>query len=164
MNNKICCFIGHRKISFSDGEIENLYNIIEKLIIEKNVDTFLLGSKSEFDNLCLKIVSDLKRYYSNIKRIYVRAEFPYIDKKYKTYLLKIYDETYYPYNILNAGKCVYVERNCHMIDKSDFCVFFFDENYTTPNNITKSGTKIAYNYALKKKKDVINVFDKSEKI
>ena len=57
-----------------------------------------------------------------------------------------------------AGRASYVERNQAMIDDSDFCVFYYDKNYT-PLTQTNSGTKIAYLYAIKKKKIVINLFD-----
>ena len=57
---KTCCFFGHRKID-ETAELKNrLYEIIENLIVNENVDTFLFGSKSEFDDLCHKIVTNLK--------------------------------------------------------------------------------------------------------
>ena len=41
--NKSCCFIGHRKIR-ETPELKNaLIKIIENLITEKNIDTFLLA-------------------------------------------------------------------------------------------------------------------------
>ena len=57
---KTCCFFGHRKISEADKLQERLYKIIESLIIYKDVDTFLFGSKSDFDKLCLAVVTELK--------------------------------------------------------------------------------------------------------
>ena len=61
-----------------------------------------------------------------------------------------------------AGKASYVERNREMIDDSDFCVFFYIEEYKPehdPHRKTsgKSGTKMAYDYAVRKKKPIINV-------
>lgn len=55
-----CCFFGHRKIDVTDKLVEHLNDIIEKLITDKSIDTFLFGSKSEFDTLCLKVVTELK--------------------------------------------------------------------------------------------------------
>ena len=55
-----------------------------------------------------------------------------------------------------------------MIDKADFCIFYYNENYTPikkSNNLffadkqTNSGTKIAYNYAIKNKKEIINILN-----
>ena len=145
-----CCFFGHRKINVTDELISRLKATVEGLITEKKVDTFLFGSKSEFDKLCLAAVTGLKNKYPHIKRIYVRAEFPYIDEDYTSYLLQSYD---YPEHIINAGKASYVERNCEMIDNSSYCIIYYDENYPLP----KSGTKRAYDYAIKKGTAVINL-------
>ncbi|MBR2472235.1 MAG: hypothetical protein IKB55_06085 [Clostridia bacterium] len=68
-----------------------------------------------------------------------------------------YEETYFPDHILKAGRASYVKRNYEMIDKSYFCIVYFDESYV-PHSNKKSGTKIAYEYAVKKKKEIINVF------
>ena len=115
-----CCFFGHRTINETEQLKNKLYEIIEMLIIYENVDTFLFGSKSRFNDLCYELVSAVKEKHSHIKRIYVRAEYPYINNDYKNYLLKSYEDTYYPEKILNSGRAVYVERNCEMIDKSQF--------------------------------------------
>ena len=154
--NKTCCFIGHRKINETTELINNLNSIIEDLIVNKNVENFLFGSKSDFNGSCYDVVTTLKEKYPYIKRIYVRAELPYINDDYRDFLLKRYEETYYSEKIINAGKAVYVERNCEMIDSSDFCVMYYDENYTP---YRKSGTKIAYDYAVRKGNEIINVRD-----
>ncbi len=164
-----CCFFGHRKIEITDELRKKLRNVIEKLIVEENTDTFLFGCNSQFDDLCHEITSELKICYPYVKRIYVRAKFPDIDDKYKSYLLESYEETYYPDNILKAGKAAYIKRNQEMIDKSNFCIIYFNENYMVSkrnkktlelyNKLTKSGTKIAYDYASKKEKTIINIFD-----
>lgn len=60
MNNKICCFLGHRKIENSDELEQTLYKISEHLITKENVHTFLFGSKSQFDDLCYKVITELK--------------------------------------------------------------------------------------------------------
>lgn len=59
----ICCFIGHRTINETEQLKLKLYNIIEKLIIEENVDTFLFGSKSRFNDLCYELVTEIKGKY-----------------------------------------------------------------------------------------------------
>ena len=117
-----CCFFGHRKITETDELKSKLYNEIETLITYKKVHTFLFGSKSQFDDLCYKIVTELKEKYQHIKRIYVRAEFPYIDDSYKNYLLESYEDTYYPSKMIDAGKAAYVERNYEMINNSRYCI------------------------------------------
>ena len=151
--NKTCCFFGHRKINETDKIKRKLYKVIEDLIVNKNVDTFLFGSKSQFDALCLNFITDFKERYSYIKRIYVRAEYRYIDDSYENYLLNYYDYTYYPERIANSGKASYVERNQEMINNSTYCVIYYNEHYIPLRG--KSGTKIAYDYARKKDKNII---------
>ena len=74
-----------------------------------------------------------------------------------------------PEKMYTSGRASYAERNQLMIDQSDFCVVYFDENYLPPRRKNskrdvldyqpKSGTKIAFDYANSKKKTVINVLD-----
>ena len=148
--NNTCCFFGHRTINETDELRMKITEAVEKLITDENVDTFLFGSKSAFDSLCLELVTKLKEKYPHVKRIYVRAEFPFINDEYKAYLLKSYDDTYYPEKLHGAGRAAYVERNYEMIRGSKYCIVYYDE----PNAPTtrKSGTKIALDYAIKKGK------------
>ena len=153
MKERTCCFIGHRKIEETLELRTKLYDSIERLITDKNVDTFLFGSKSRFNSLCLELVTEIKEKYPHIKRVYVRAEYPYISDDYKNYLLENYEDTYYPNKIIGAGKATYVERNCEMINKSRFCIVYYDELRAPTKR--KSGTKIALEYAVKCKKEII---------
>jgi len=148
-----CCFIGHRKLQISEELCAQLSAHIEDLIQKFQVDTFLFGSQSRFDDLCHKLVSQLKEKYPHIRRIYVRAEFPVIEEAYRAYLLERYEDTFYPSEILGAGKAVYIKRNQILIDRSRFCVFYLDDTYTLT---TKSGTKIAFAYATKRNKCIYN--------
>lgn len=146
-----CCFLGHRGIALTKELEVQLYSVIENLILYQNVATFLFGSKSAFNDLCYRIVTKAKEKYPYIKRIYVRAEFPQIDDAYKKYLLSKYEDTYYPEKAM--GRAVYVERNKHIIDRSEFCVFYFNAEYSPKNR--KSGTKIALSYAKRQNKQII---------
>ena len=167
--NNICCFFGHRKVDDTLELRKKLYDIIEKLIVDDNIEFFLFGSRSKFNSLCYDIVSMIKEKHPHIKRIYVRAEYPYISDSYKSFLLGMYEDTYYPESILSSAKAVYIRRNYHMIDKSSVCVVYLNPGYTPPRSKTKhlnpngpgekSGTKIAYRYAEKKGKIIINVFN-----
>ena len=150
-----CCFFGHRTIDETEGLKSELNEIIENLIMNDKVDTFLFGSKSRFDDLCLELVTKLKEKHPHIKRIYVRAEYPYISDRYKNYLLESYEDTYYPERIIDSGRAIYVERNYEMINKSHFCIVYYDEQKAPTTR--KSGTKIALTYAIKQNKKIINV-------
>lgn len=148
--------------------IERLIKELEALIAEKGVNTFYFGSKSQFDELCHRSVTALKEKYPHIKRVYIRAAYPDISDTYKNYLLKSYEDTCFISKMRGAGKASYVERNQEMINRSDFCVVYYDENYAPPKRKSsrrdlryyqpKSGTKIAYDYAMKKKRMIINLF------
>ena len=164
----IVTFIGHRKIAEKSILYSNLRDFILWLVDYKNADTFLFGSKSQFNDLCLQAATEVKKIRPNVKLIYVRAEYPHISEDYKDYLLNFYDDTYFPDKILNAGRAAYVERNFHMIDRSDICIFYFDETYSPScvqisnnhfgySNTKVSGTKLAYDYALCKKKVIVNL-------
>jgi hypothetical protein len=97
----------------------------------------------------------------------VRSAYQHIPDWYEDSLLKHYEDTYYPEQIKNSGRASYVERNQEMINHSKFCVVYYDENYLPPrrrnskSDLTdyqpKSGTKVAYDYAMKKGKIIINV-------
>ena len=128
MSAKSCCFIGHRTVKEKD-EIEKRLIKLVTTLIEEGVDTFYFGSRSRFDDLAWKVVSELKKEYQQIKRIYVRSAYAYIDDSYKNYLLESYEDTYMPDGIEDAGMASYVERNQEMIKVSDICVFYYDENY-----------------------------------
>ena len=155
MKDKTCCFFGHRTINETEELKERLIEIIEKLIVDEKVDTFLFGSKSRFNSLCQETVTEIKEKYPHIKRIYVRAEYPYINEQYTNYLLESYEDTYYPEHIIGSGRAAYVERKYEMIDNSHYCIVYYDESNTPTTR--KSGTKIALDYAVKKEKQIINI-------
>lgn len=152
MKLNAACFIGHREINETEELKVKVLSIIENLIVKENIDTFLFGSKSRFDSLCLELVTQIKQKYTHIKRIYVRAEYPNISDDYKAYLLEFYDDTYYPEKLIGAAKSIYVKRNYEMIDNSRVCIIYCKENYSVANR--KSGTKIALEYAKGRKKTI----------
>lgn len=155
MEENVCCFIGHRTINETEELRGKLIATVERLIVANGVDTFLFGSKSRFNALCYELVTELKEKYSHIKRVYVRAEFPVIDCGYEQYLLERYEQSYYPRKAMGAGRAAYVQRNREMIEKSKFCVVYYEEGRTPATR--KSGTKIALDYAVKQKREIIRI-------
>lgn len=148
-------FIGHRKIDNPEVLREALTIIIEKLIRDEGADTFLFGSRSEFDELSREIVSRLKERYTYIKRVYVRAEYEHVSKEYADYLLESCEQTFFAPRAHGAGAKVYIKRNEEMIDMCDVLVAYFDINYE-PKNGKRSGTRMAVEYAVKRNKRIIN--------
>lgn len=160
-----CCFVGHRNIEITDALKQRIRTTVTGLI-GNGTDIFYFGSRSQFNDLCYEAVTALKKIFTNIQRVYVRVEYPYIDSKYNDYLLQFYEDTFYPSQLKKSGKLAYVERNRLMIDASDFCVFYYNPYYTPPIKKSKyglarrevqSGTKLAYDYAVYKNKELINL-------
>lgn len=168
MNGGNCCFIGHRKVKDSGLVKERVEAVVVELL-SLGVKRYLFGSRSEFNDICLSVVSELKKDNPDIVSVYVRSQYPEISDMYKKYLLEGYDETVFPQGMENAGRASYVERNNYMIDNSTVCVFYYDNTYKPnvrkaynnhlPDIQPKSGTKIAFEYAVKKQKEIINAFN-----
>lgn len=168
MDGKVCCFIGHRNVEKTPELKKRLIDTVRRLITENGVNKFLFGSKSRFDDLCQEVVKELREEYPDVKRVYVRMYYPELGEPYLGYIFRDFEDSYMPERIENAGVARYVERNQEMINASDFCVFYYFEEYKPPlrkqyrSGISayqaKSGTKVAYEYAKQKKKNIINVY------
>ncbi len=166
MDIKSCCFIGHRKIENQGRVKEKLTEVVEGLI-KDGVTVFYFGSRSDFDKLAWKAVTEFKKKHQDIKRIYVRSAYAHISESYTKYLLESYEDTYMPEGVEKAGKAAYVERNRTMIRASDICVFYYIKGYAPPRRKNpkralsdyqpKSGTKTAFEFAKRKRKKIINV-------
>lgn len=179
---KTCCFIGHRKVNLTQTLYQRIYNVIYDLIKDKKVDTFLFGSRSEFNDYSYKIVNDISKNFSAIQTIaydclheksFLKKDFNRIKEIYLNNNIKLdfqtFDKVYLSQKSLNTGKYCYLARNFEMIDDSTYCVFYYDIHYTPPkrkqskNSVilsqTNSGTQIAYNYAIKQNKIIINVYE-----
>ncbi len=176
-----CCFFGHRNTTLTKELYEELKRIIEDLIVNENVQTFLFGSRSDFDFTCHKIVTELKNKYPFIirkcytcrnetcilesERGYWEEVYSHIRKE-KVTLLGVEEEVEHKTKY-TSGRASYVERNKAMINNSDYCIFYYDESYKpemrkySKTRIDyyqpKSGTKLAYNYAKQKRKIILNL-------
>lgn len=173
-----CSFFGHRNVCLNKNQYQELERIIEKLIVNYGIKFFLFGSRSTFDEACCEIVSKLKNKYPEIiRRKYTCVSESCILEKDKKYWediyfklgiendFLVYDEEVSFKDKLKAGVHSYIKRNFTMIDDSEVCVFYYDKLYKPKsdscenqrNKSTNSGTKIAYDYAIKKNKIIINV-------
>ena len=179
--DKVCSFFGHRKIEITEELKQKVKDIIEDLIVKENVLTFLFGSRSDFDYLCHLVVTELKEKYSGIKRIVYTCQSENCTleserQKWEDFYSKLYkrevhllavEEEFEHKTKYTSGKASYVERNQAMINDSDYCVFYYDKNYLPEKRKwsksslgyyqPKSGTKLAYDYAIQKKKKIVNV-------
>lgn len=161
-----CCFIGHRRIKHKKELASRLRDNICYLL-EQGVATFLFGDHSEFNTLCYKVVSELREVYPQIRRIHYRTDYPDADAYTMQFLLDGYEDSICPDGVAAAGKAAYVERNQAMIQASDFCVFYFNNEYLPASRKeskkaitsyqTKSGTGIAFDYAKAHGRTIINL-------
>ena len=159
---KACSFFGHRDTVQTEALACELSTRIEGLIAD-GVGVFLFGSRSKFDELCHQVVTKLQEKYPHIRRIVYlcRSEAACLvgeGARVKECMLAVagvdeyvgeYEEIKRSDKINSAGKASYVERNEWMIDESDvvFVCMKDGKNY-------RSGTRIAYEYAVKRKKQI----------
>ncbi len=181
-NKKVCSFFGHRKIKITQELIVKLKTTIEDLILKENVSIFLFGSNSEFNDLCHKVVTELRQKYTFITRVMytcksesciMENERGKLEEIYSKYFnspvhLLGFEEEYEHKTKYVSGKASYIERNYAMIDDSKYCIFYYDKNYLPPLRKQskksvglyqpQSGTSLAYKYAKQKNKVVFNLF------
>ena len=188
---RVCSFFGHRKIKYSEDLKKKVETIIEDMIKRYGVTTFLFGSRSEFDDLCHHIVTELQKNNPQIKRIMYTCRSEYAVKKeekeekekswsellHREVKLKDYDGGMMSDRLWTAGKASYVERNQDMINASDYCIFYYNPYYQPPRRKyskrsvgdyqPKSGTQLALDYAYQKKRGgkvltIINVYEEDD--
>ena len=180
---KTVSFFGHRNADLTTEQTAKLTSVIEDLIVNKAVKNFLFGSRSDFDFICHQVVTDLKQKYPEIQRkcytcrhetCTLESEREYWEKVHSWYekkevtLLGVEEEIEHKTKWV-SGKASYVERNQAMIDDSDYCIFYYDTNYLPEIRRhssryigvyqPKSGTALAYAYAKRKKKILINILE-----
>lgn len=152
--HKSCSCFGHNKIEITEELKYQLKQIFETLITKENVRYFYFGGFSEFDDLCWKIVTELKLQYPSIYRIFCLSDPRHqrLSKRPRWIKDENYEEiTYLDLNFDYWYTRIYY-RNCEIIDRSDFVVFYV-------NHTERSGAYKALQYATKKKKQIINVCD-----
>ena len=155
---KSCSIIGHRDVEATDDLKISIMQTARHLIINDEITDFLFGSRSVFKDLCYDVITELKKEFDYIRRIYVRAEYPNITEHYYNYLKRFYEDSYF-YSDTHNGRLNYIKRNEKMIDESEICLFYYNAEYKVASK-TKSGTHLAYKYAQRKNKKIINLYKK----
>ena len=161
MGNLTCCFTGHRPQALPFGFDEQdrrcirmrflLWNLLNKLITEKNVKHFISGMAMGVDQICAEVVLELKARHPEIT---LECAFPC-----ETQAIKWSDsqrERYYRI----ASECVketmlqhhytndcMQNRNKYMVDNSDIVIAVW--------NGKPSGTGSTVRYAHEKGKTII---------
>ena len=164
---KTCCFIGHRRIEGEKALWKNIHLAVERLI-GRGVEEFIFGDRSEFNDLCNEVVAELQETYPQIRRIQFRVAHPVTEGNSLRFMQRDYDESAFPGGIHQVGRAAYEQRNQAMIRASRYCIFYYNPLYTPrpcrrPKKETSaappmSGTQLAYQYAQKSRKILINLY------
>lgn len=159
---KTVAFFGHRKI-FNREEVKK--RIMEKLLEITPIGyvNFLVGEHGEFDRIALSTVLEYKKRFNSGIKIYVvltnmcslnktkrccSAVEDYISRGCETYFYDI-EKEYFKNRIIVSNR--------KMVDDSDLIISYIDSSKYN------SGAKLAVNYAIKNKKEVINLFNISDR-
>lgn len=148
---KICAVFGHSSIKITRELEEKIFIVIEQLI-NQGCESFYFGGFGIFDELCHKVVSQLKATYTHIKRIFCLSDPRHLRTSKRPLWLK--SENYEDFVYLNLDfdwwyRRIYF-RNCAMIDKSDIVLFYVEKR-------ENSGAYKTFKYAMKRKKKIINL-------
>ena len=152
MEEKICSFFGHRDIEITDALYEKAFDEIIRAL-DAGCCVFYFGGYGAFDKLCYSIVTKIKEENParQIKRIYCVSQERYLHKNTRYCNRDDYEECIYLMPKFDGWyKSIYF-RNCAMIDRSDFIIFYAEKS-------EGSGAYKAYKYARMKKKSIVNIF------
>ena len=149
MEDRICSFFGH-----SELEITNEIYTKTAAAITKAVDDgfriFYFGGFGAFDDLCHKIVSDIrsKSPELGITRTYIACSERDVRKPKLWMNSSNYEEiTVLPITFDYWYTRIYY-RNCAIIDRSNLIIFYAEEKQN-------SGAYKAYKYAKTRKKEIV---------
>ena len=132
-----CCFIGHRD---ADGLEYKIRESIEKLI-KMGVTEFYSGGMGQFDRACEFAVKRQKG-----KLVFIPYNIRQVKKEYKLW----YDNIICPFGEKEYSAYDIPKRNKWMVDNCDICLCYIYK---------EGGAKKTFEYALKKNKKIINLFE-----
>ncbi len=124
-------FAGHASVSFSDKIKEKVKKQIQKHIIHTERITFYLGGYGDFDMICARVCSELKKEYDGTEIIYVT---PYIRLSEQAKIREMQknglcDSSIYP-PIENVPlKFAISKRNEWMMTNADLIIAYVKRNY-----------------------------------
>ena len=143
----IISFAGHSSIT-ENGEITiELKKILVKYLAGEDFIHFYCGGYGDFDNLCAKVLMELKRDYNNFEVVYIT---PYItdSKKFESLSKSdLYDSTIYPPLENVPRRFAIIKRNEWMVSQSDLIIAYITHSY--------GGAAKTVGYARKKNKPLI---------
>ena len=154
---KTIAFLGHRRIVNIKEVKENMINVLTS-VLNQGVSRVLIGCHGDFDWLALKTCLEFKKENNFDFKIYiVLTSVSFLNKgKSGKSLASIYQDMGCETTFYDIEDVYYKNRitysNKKMIDESDLIICCVDMS------AYQSGAKTAVKYALRKKKEIINLF------
>ena len=145
-------FIGFDKYARTVALRIGLQVVINNLIVNEGAKTFLFNNGGYFDSDCYSIVSQLKKRYPHIERHYYHGGFDY-DVGYVDWMKEHYDKVYFPPMGIPYPRYL---RDRKIIDACEVLVTCYDNDQLQAEKM--SATALAVEYALIRKKKVINLY------
>ena len=119
----IITFCGHSNFSFSDTTKDELKNLLIENIRKNPTCKFYLGGYGDFDRLCLSVLRELKKEFSNIELLFIT---PYLDKNYSKleFAKDYYDAIIFPPIENVPRKFAILKRNEWMVNSADLVIAY----------------------------------------
>ena len=115
---KVCAFLGNATIFDVKETAEKIRQAAIDLITHKQVDTFLVGTKGEYEVLTHKVMEQLRCDYPTIKIMLVIAYVKDLERCPYSF-----DDFYYPWKVEKSNKRWSIaKRNEWIIDEADFII------------------------------------------
>ena len=149
-SSKTCSCFGHSDIVITD-ELKEKLRKCYRTLVEEGFGTFYFGGLSMFDDLCWQVVSELKKEYPQIRRVFCLTDRRHLrpSKRPKDLRDEDFEEFVYLELEFDFYKTRLYFRNVEMIKQSDFVVFYV-------NKTGRSGAYKAMQFAEKTKKKFVN--------
>lgn len=120
-----CCFFGHKDTPPSVRD--RLEATVEKLIIEQDVRTFLVGNQGQFDSMVLTVLRNMKKKYPAIDFHVVLAYVPAKKTEWNPYE---YWETLLPEGMETVHpRYAISKRNNWMVAEADIVVCYIKHSW-----------------------------------
>lgn len=156
-NEKICSCIGRVFAKFNDKQISEIKKVIDE-VIEDGVRVFLFGGLGDFDKIVYRIVSHKieEENRTDLRRVHC---FPYGYSIYnpdRYFMPRRYEDFDSPCIEPEFRNSSHYYRNCAIIEKSDWVLFYTDNNHY-------SATYKSYEFAVQSNKKVINFAKRNQR-
>ncbi|MCI9407904.1 MAG: DUF1273 family protein [Clostridia bacterium] len=122
MKTATVAIVLHKYVEDYKEFCKQISRFISDLIEEENAETFILTCQSHTEFYCLNVLTDLKRYYPLIKRVYVRLFNDRFNRFDDKEALNEFDEIYV------TDKDI-TNRYDALVDKCDILVVYYENDY-----------------------------------